>query len=370
MKKIILKIIWWMLRAEACLVLKLKKPQIIAVTGSIAKTSTKDAIYWILKDEYHVWKSPGNVNAEFGVPLTILGSRKEKGPGKLEMLWLPIWGKLAMIKNIFSKYPKILIIEMGIEHKGDIKYFTKLAKPHISVVTSISPVHLVNFKDVEGVYQEKTDIVRGLSKNNYVVLNKKDQLVERMAKETSAKVIFYEADPIELARKAAIATTEIFGIFQEKAKEKLKTFIMPKSRFSIIKMKHYTLIDDSYNSNPLATTAVLNELSRMKAKRKVGILGDMLELADYTEKAHNEIGELAGKVCDLVIFVGENSEYFEEGALKNLDEKYIKKVKSADEAVKIAQEIIQPGDLILVKGSRKIGLEKVVEELKKIESSE
>ena len=187
-----------------------------------------------------------------------------------------------------------------------------------------------------------------------------------MAKETSAKVIFYETEPIELARETAIVTAQIFGMNRTKAEKRLESFAMPKSRMTIIKLKHFTLIDDSYNSNPLATSAVLNKLSKMKAKRKVGILGDMLELASYAEKAHNEIGELAGKVCDLVIFVGENSKYFEKGALKNLDPKNIKKVKSADEAIKVVKEIIQPGDLILVKGSRKIGLEKVVEELKKI----
>lgn len=354
------------MRAEAKVVLWLKKPQIIAVTGTVGKTSTKDAIAWILKKDYFVVKSPGNLNAEIGVPLTILGYKKEKAPGKWGLFWLPVWGKWLMLKNIFSKYPKILIIEMGVEHKGDIKYFIKLAKPDISVVTSISPVHLIHFQNIENIYQEKAEIVRALDEKGKAVLNQKDPLVKKMADETSAKVIFYNAEPIELAREAAIATAQIFDIDRSKAEKRLKSFTMPKSRMTIVKLKHFTLIDDSYNSNPLATTAILNELNKMEGKRRVAILGDMLELADYTQKAHNEIGMLAGKVCDFVIFVGDNADFFVEGASKNLDLKNIKKVQDAEEAIKIAKENIEAGDLVLVKGSRRVGLERVVEELRKL----
>ena len=126
-----------------------------------------------------------------------------------------------------------------------------------------------------------------------------------------------------------------------------------------------TIVDDSYNSNPMATSAALGEIDKMKAKRKVGVLGDMLELGSFTEEGHNKVGEIAGKVCDQLIFVGENGEYFEKGAAKNLDPKNIIKVGDNKKAIKILSKIIQKDDLIFIKGSRKIALEKVVEELKK-----
>ncbi len=365
MKNILLKILYAILRCEAKIILAIKKPEVIAITGSVGKTSTKDAIAHIMGDKFSIEKSPGNLNAEVGIPLTILGYEKEETLGKFGLIFSPFWGLLKIVVIAFSRYPKILIIEMGAEHKGDIKTFTKLAKPKIGVVTAVSSVHLVNFGNVEGVFEEKADLVRSIPKKGTVVLNEKDSRVAKMAKLTKANVKYFTAEPRDIYKEAAIKVGEIYGISKDTSEKKLVSFKMPKGRMNIIRKKDFTIIDDSYNSNPLAARAALSELAKMQGKRKVAILGDMLEQGDYTEKVHKEIGELAGEVCGQVYFVGEHADLFEEGAKNKLDSKYIKKYKDANEAARDTSRIIKPGDVILIKGSRGIGLEIVVEKIMK-----
>lgn len=362
MKNLLLKLIYAILRCEAKTLLSFRKPEIIAITGTVGKTSTKDAIAHVLKDKYFVWESPGNLNAEIGVPLTILGHRSEKAFGKIELLFSPLYGVWRLLRHITGAYPEILIIEMGAEHKGDIKTFSKLAKPKIGVVTAVSPVHLVNFGNVEGVWEEKCDLVRSLPADGVAVLNKKDELVSKMAKETKAKIKYFSAEPQDLAKEAAKAVAEIYQI--KNAESKLTSFKMPKGRMNIIKTKDFTILDDSYNSNPLAARAALEQLSKMEGERKIAILGDMLEQGDNTSDAHNEIGELAGKICDQVYFIGEYGDYFSEGAKKNLDLKYITKVSNSSEAASKVLSWVKPDDVILVKGSRGVALDKVVDKLK------
>jgi len=356
MKKFILKLIYSILRCEAKTILAIKKPEIIAVTGSVGKTSTKDAIFHLLKDKFDVYASRGNLNTEIGMPLSIM--RYSKTPSKIGYLKVIIFG---VFKNLFS-YPKIMILEMGADKPGDIKYLSSFVKPKIAVVTSVGPTHLEFFKTIDAVAKEKSNLVRSISKKGVVVLNKNDLRVAKMSKLTSAKVKYFSADTKDIYREAAKAVGKIYGISDAEAKEKLRTFKTPKGRMNIIKAKDYTIIDDSYNSNPLSARVALLELSKYKG-RKIAILGDMLEQGDYAKRAHNEIGELSGKICDEVWFVGKYSDYFFEGAKNKLESKYIKKAKNSLEAAQKVSKIIKPGDTVLIKGSRGVALEKVVKEL-------
>lgn len=356
MKNFILKILYAILRCEAKTILALHKPEIIAITGSVGKTSTKDAIAHILRDKYDLYASRGNLNTEIGTPLAIMGYPET--PSKIGYLNVIIFG---VFKNLFS-YPKILILEMGADKPGDIKYLTSFIKPKVAIVTSVGPTHLEFFGSIDKIASEKSELIKSLAKDGYAVLNKKDSRVAEMAKLTQAEIKYFSAEPMDIYQQASIKVGEIYGISKEASEKKLKSFKMPKGRMNVIKKKNLTIIDDSYNSNPLAARAALQELAKMKG-RKVAILGDMLEQGDYTEKAHKEIGELAGEICDQIMFVGEHANLFEKGAKNKLDSKYIKKSKDSLEAAREVLSIIKPGDIILVKGSRGVGLEKVVEEL-------
>lgn len=354
MKKLLLKVIWWILRAEASLILKLKKPEIIAITGSVGKTSTKEAIFHILKDKFDVYVSQGNLNTEIGAPLSVM--RYPETPSKIGYFKVILFG---VFKNLFS-YPKVIILEMGADKPGDIKYLTGFIKPKVAVVTSVGPTHLEFFGSIDGVAEEKSALIKSVSSKGWAVLNQDDPRASKMAEETKAKIKYFSAKPINIYKEAAKAVGEIYGISDPE--NKLKDFKMPKGRMNIIRKNDYTIIDDSYNSNPLAAEAALSELAKFRG-RKVAILGDMLEQGENTQKSHREIGELAARICDQLMFVGEYSEYFKEGAKNKLDSKYINKVKNSSEAAQKVLKIIKPGDVILVKGSRGVGLEKVVEEL-------
>lgn len=362
-KKIILKTIWAILRAEARLVLAMKKPMIIAITGSVAKTSTKDAIYWILKNKkIKVWKSPGNLNAEIGVPLSILGYRFSHVP-KFLLPLMPLWGFVKILIIYFIRYPKVLILEMGVEHKGDIAYFTSLAKPHISVITAIGVAHAQNFKDIDEILEEKAQLISVLEEGDWAVINKKDKYKEKLAKKTSANIKYFDAEIEEISKKAACAVAEIFEISSLEAEEILKKMPPLKGRLNIIKKNGVTIIDDSYNANPLSMIAALRTLDKKSSRRKIAILGDMLELGKYSKKSHEGIGKMAAKCADWIIFIGENADLYKKGAKGESKKVKINKAEDAEEAIKVISEKIKKGDVILVKGSRRIGLEKVVKRL-------
>ncbi|MBU4347961.1 UDP-N-acetylmuramoyl-tripeptide--D-alanyl-D-alanine ligase [Patescibacteria group bacterium] len=396
------------IRGLAILTIKRYQPGIIAVTGSVGKTSTKEAIYSVLKDSRFVRATHGNFNNEFGLPLTILGDYT-KIVGK--MFWVKVIFK-SIFRLIFKlKYPEILILEYAADKPGDIKNLLSIAMPRIGVITSIGeiPSHIEFYSGPEAVSREKAKILEVLPSMGVAVLNADDKYVLEMKTRTKAHVMTYgfgsESEiqitnfenriekgkpagisfklnyggsfaPIRIvgcfgksqayAVAAASAIGFVFGMNLVKISEALRYYKMPSQRGEIIPgIKKSFIIDDSYNASPASMKAAIELADSMKFKRKIAVLGDMLEIGKHTIEAHENIGKLIVNVFDILITVGPRSKFIAETASKKgFPVKNILNFEFADDAKLKVQEIIKKGDLILIKGSRALELEKVVEEIK------
>ncbi len=417
MKNLFKKIIVTILQAEAKLVLKKYKPHIVAVTGSVGKTSTKDAIYSVLAQVEHVRKSDKSFNSEIGLPLTILGSPNA-------------WSNpLQWLQNIFdgvllilfpSDYPRWLVLEVGADKPGDISSLASWLCVDVAVITRLPdvPVHVEFFASPEDVSREKASLINALKKGGTVVAYADDQRVDMLrekAKTRNAKIITFglsraadvraedcapmlekdiETDstmPIGMQAKlviddssaevsvvgilgshvllsviAAAAVGRALSIATPDIVKGIAAYEPPKGRMRILRgIKNTFLIDDTYNSSPAASEAALNALTLLNpAGRKIAVLGDMLELGKHSFDEHKKIGALAAKRVDLLVTVGFRARHIAEGALNNgLPDSAIFQFEDSDKAGDELQAMIEPGDCILVKGSQSIRTEKVVAQL-------
>ncbi len=386
------------------------QPGIIAVTGSVGKTSAKEAIAVALRPFRKIRATQKNFNNELGVPLTILGD------------WQAITGKLFWLKVILaslwrlafrSKYPELLVLEFAADKPGDIKHLVDLARPQIGVVTAIGevPVHVEFYSGPEAVAREKAKIIETLPANGFAVLNYDDPMVREMKLRTRAHLITYgfspEAEvaitnfeyrmsgnkpmgiafklnyagsfvPVKLddcfskaqayAAAAAAAVALAFGINLVKISEALVDYRVADGRGKIVPgIKQTYVIDDSYNASPLSVVAALETLKSFKAKRRVAVLGDMKEIGKYAESAHEKVGAIAAKTTDILITVGAHAKHIAAGARAGgLALKNIHSFDRADEAGLKVQELIKKGDLILIKASHSVGLSRIVEEIRQI----
>lgn len=381
------------------------KPIVIGVTGSVGKTSTKEAIYTILYRSKVSRRNLANLNNELGISLTVLGDYAQSGS---IFFWLGVICSAVVrliMPKFFYKYPEVLVLEYGATEPGDLDRAMEICKPHIAIVTAIGdmPVHAEFYGDADAVAREKMKLVKALKPDGVAILNTDDPRVLAMRDATIAKVITYgfaesadvkisnlrtETNPLKVnftlsykdssesvsieqtagkipayssAAGAAVAIALNHNL--EKIAPELSKYVMPTSRISFIKCKNdILLVDDSYNSSPLAVRAVIETIKDIPAspaggpaKRKVAILGDMLELGKFSEQAHTEIGRLAHEVFDVVVAVGEESK------LMNADFWY----PDAQSALEPIKKLLQPGDLVLVKASHSIGLSAIANDLRK-----
>ena len=404
MREFLKKAVIAVLTSEAKLILRKYRPKIVAITGSVGKTSTKDATAKVLEARFRTRKSQKSYNSEFGVPLTIIGARTGWGS---PLKWLEAI-RLGL-GAIFTKqsYPEILVLEVGADRPGDIKKIREWLKPDVAVVTALAetPVHVEFFESPEEVFEEKAELVKNLPPEASVILNFDDEEVAKMRDKTSARIltfgfvegadvkgaaygiffqdnapagIEFEAESLHvkipnalgehqaLAALAAIAVGKVFDIKSEDAARALSLYSSPPGRLKLIKgIKETLILDDTYNSSPKAAQAALETLAEIPAKRKIAVLGDMLELGKHTITAHREIGEMAaGKKIDLLITVGVRAKFFAEGAVKaGFSKKQILSFGDSPEAARELEKIIEQGDLILIKGSQGMRMEKITEAL-------
>ncbi len=389
------------------LIIKKYKPKIIAVTGSVGKTSTKEAIEVLLKQYFYVRKSVGNLNTEFGAPLIFIG--KNYGGGSSFLKWLKII--FSGFKIIFFKkqnYPEIVIVEMGADKPGDINYLTKIIKPSISVVTFIgeTPVHLENYLNIDQLISEKSEIVKRLDGKDYSVLNFDDLNVREMKNKTESKIIYFGFSEYsdlfikdlsyeyrgrknsgisfsiqykDLIKKiyllncygpsfaysiaSAVACALALGINFEKIDVGVFENLKPeKSRMNLINLKDdIVLIDDTYNASPASVSMAINVMSSLRAERRILILGDMKELGPESSDAHRKIGDLAFHLADILVVVGKEAKIIGDRAIEiGFNKKNVYYFNESLEVNSILKEKISFGDLILVKGSRTMEMEKIV----------
>jgi UDP-N-acetylmuramoyl-tripeptide--D-alanyl-D-alanine ligase len=398
MKTFFKKIIISILEAESRAILKKYKPQIVAVTGSVGKTSTKDAIYTVLASSalssgLHVRKSEKSFNSEFGVPLTILG---------VDTGWSNFF---TWLKNIFyglelifwkMSYPNILVLEVGADHPGDIKRITSWLKPHIGVVTKVSavPVHVEFFPSRDALLAEKNELAKAVRKDGILVLSEDDDDVKKMGVEIpqrvitfglrySAKVtasqetiVYEDGRPVGMSFnlnhegasfpvfvRGGLGVQHIYpllaaaavgigrGIELGQIAAALSKHTLPRGRMNIIRGIHdSTLIDDTYNSSPDALREALLVLGKIETQgKKIAVLGDMMELGKYSIDEHKKAGELAKQFAGTIVTVGQRMKAIE-GAVSFND---------SHEAADYVKGIVEKGDVILIKGSQSVRMERV-----------
>lgn len=413
MKNIFQKILEKKLYFWSRLILKKYQPKIIGITGSVGKTSAKEAVYCVLSEKYRVRRNMKNYNNEIGVPLTIIGAESGK---KNIFKWIGIGLKAAGLYLLRSKkYPQILILEMGADKPSDILYLTKLAPGDIGIVTAIGdqpPVHLEFFSDINELVKEKQNIIAHLTKDNWAIINQDDERVRGMKGSTKAKILSFgfdqgaqvkaeemriTTDPgqeniglgFKLRYKGSVVPVflkDVLGKHQVYAAligaaagialdmnlvdiaNRLKSFKSPAGRLNLLPaVKDTYIIDDSYNSSPAACLAALAVLEKMKIKegsKKFAVLGDMAELGKLTEESHLKIGYRAAEVAQIIVTVGEKAKMIAQASRKaGLSEDQVFEFATAEQAGRFLQDRIGTGDLLLIKGSQCVRMEKIVKEL-------
>ncbi|UCE42977.1 MAG: UDP-N-acetylmuramoyl-tripeptide--D-alanyl-D-alanine ligase [Candidatus Aminicenantes bacterium] len=352
--------------------------KVVGITGSIGKTTTKEFAATLLARRFEVLKSEGNYNNHIGLPLSILRLQRKD---------------------------EVTVLEMGMRSAGEITRLTQIAPPDIAVITNIHPVHLEFFHSLEEIAQAKKEILDGMKTNGTAVLNGDDPAVQKIARDwRGTKLLFgfsegcdVRAENIQRSGYQGITFDFIYGGKRGKATipfittsflsnflaasaiayalstpfddmlaqtQTLKPFPMRGEVFHL--PNNIVLIDDSYNSNPAALESILKDLSQLETNRKVAILGDMLELGETQIAYHHEAGEQVQRYAwDLLITIGTLSHHMAEGALEaGMNRARVASFENADQAADHVMSFLEPGDLVLVKGSRGIRTDKIVESLK------
>lgn len=409
MKNILKKIVVKILTFEAKIVLKKYKPRIVAITGSVGKTSTKDAVFTALQTAFHVRKTEKSFNSEIGIPLTILG---------LPNAWNDpiLWFKniIKGLKLIFKKveYPEWLVLEVGADRPGDIAFVSSWVPFDIAVFTRIGkvPVHVEFYDSVQEVVKEKSALLKGLKKDGVAILNQDDEDIREFKKLTKNKCltfslkedadvkgsfpsIVYEQEgvPKGMAIKVDVNGNSFPVVLQQvlgaqhllpvvasfavalslnlnliKVSSAFMSHTSPRGRMNIIAGKQNSvLIDDTYNASPVAVEEAFTLVDSIETKkRKVAILGDMLELGRHCVEEHERLGKIASEVFDEIIAVGVRAKDFLTGARQcKMKESHLHSFSSSLEAISTIGDFIKEGDIVFIKGSQGARMERIVEKL-------
>ena len=388
-------IIGFLLASRARAYIKEHCVQVIAVTGSIGKTSTKEAIHHILHSKFDVYSSKKSFNTEFGLSLAIL-QEAESGFSSC-LAWLGIlWRAFFKKKTIYKK----MVLEMGADKPGDINKLVRIAPPKIGVVTAVRPVHLAEgqFDSLEAIAKEKGCLFRALPREGMAIVNHDDDCVGHMptaagkftyglhegamlvAEDVKAGVkglkfkVVYQGESAQFnvpvigafqvyVLLPAIAVGLHYGMTLGECVQALSDFALPPGRMNpVAGVNRCQIIDSSYNASPASVRAALEVFSQLHAPRKIAALGTMNELGEMTYVAHVEIGQLAAQVADLLVAVGHEAQTIKRGALEGgMTEGQIFTFFDSEEAGHFLVERLKQDDLVLVKGSQnKVRMERLV----------
>ncbi|HOJ10803.1 MAG TPA: UDP-N-acetylmuramoyl-tripeptide--D-alanyl-D-alanine ligase [Clostridiales bacterium] len=347
------------------------------ITGSVGKTSTKDMIACVLEQEYNVLKTMGNFNNEIGVPLTIF--------------------------NLNDSY-EAAVVEMGMSGFGEISRLTSIVKPKIAVITNIGMSHMEKLGSRQNILKAKMEIFEGLPRDGLVVMNGDDTFLYGLKGFLNFRTLYYGMDEgldyqaynVQSAGEtgiyfdinvknveykvhvpvpgihnvynalAAIAVGVESGISMKNIIQGIRNFIPGKMRLNIVKNNGIKVINDAYNASPQSIDAALKVLIDLEdVNRRIAVLGDVLELGEWARQAHLDIGKLAFNMgIDYIITVGENGRYIAEGALESgASVKNVNHFSDNKEVTRFLEDFITDGDAILVKGSRGMKMEEIVEQL-------
>ena len=404
------QLIQWVLRWFAERILRKYKPMVIGITGSVGKSTTKEMIFTALENYFRVRKSDKNYNNEIGVPLAIIGVNGDK---KNIWQWLRVVIKSICLLIFPYQYPDVLVLELAADQVGDIKYFCKFIPIDIGVVTNVGISHLEKFKTKENIFKEKTYLLKQAKK--LALYNGDNIQGEDLKREISGKVETFGFDegltwrvldvkysytsdglvkgisfkvqhkqkifsgqlnnvvgyPYLLGLIPALAVANYLKISLTEILRSLQNFSSISGHLSLRKgLKNVAVIDDTYNSAPSSVAEALKVVKNIKAKRKIVVLGDMLELGKMEKKAHRLVGEKVAMVGEDVFFVavGERMKLAQSSFQKkikriNFGNYQVKWFDNSIQAGEFLKKHIQSGDVVLVKGSRGMKMEEVVERL-------
>ena len=349
---------------------------VIAVTGSVGKTSTKDILASIISTQYKVLKTEGNLNNHIGLPLTILKLKDHTA----------------------------LVIEMGMSSLGEISKLTNIAKPTICVITNVGTSHIGNLGSRENILKAKLEILEGMDKTGTLVINNDNDLLNDWNKnnttynvatfgiESNSDVIANEIelkeysseftakiDSEELLVKVpvggqhfvynalcAITVGKLLNIPFQKILNGIENFELTKNRMDIKKnSKGVTIINDCYNANYDSMKAAIEYISKMTTKRKITVLGDMLELGEYSKGLHEKVGEeVAKNNIDILVTVGEEAKHIITSGIEHgMNKENIFNYKTNEEAIKKLKEILKSGDVVLIKASNGMHFNEIAEQI-------
>lgn len=408
MKSILKSPVASLLAVLARAVIRKYDPIIVMVTGSVGKTSTKDAVAAALSKKYKLRASEKSYNSEFGVPFTIFGVCN---PWNSVMAWGQIIKEALALIFFTQKYPELLVLEVGADRPGDLAKILKIATPDAVVVTHLPsvPVHVEAYASPRAVHEEEFAPAYALPHEAPLILSCDDGNAIEMASRLPVHVTtfgFMEGSDVKVmdpephipgetvtgmqaticfkgkeypllvqgalgrpqlyAPAAALALAVALGVSVENALKGLASYVPPPGRARILPgVKGSTLIDDSYNASPAAMLESLSALSLMKsAKRRIAVLGDMLELGRYSVDEHERVGAEAGKSVDVLVAVGMRAKAIAAAARKaGLPEAVVLEFNNSRDAAEALAGMVQQGDLVLIKGSQGIRTERIVARL-------
>lgn len=346
----------------------------VALTGSVGKTTTKGMVHAVLSEKYNTLKTQGNLNNEIGVPKTLL---------------------------CLENSHEAAVIEMGMNHFNEISRLTEAVMPDIGIITNVGTAHIENLGSREGILKAKCEITEGMKKGSPLIINGDNDMLS-LVNTNDFEVIRFGIDSPNLYMKAenikflpdgseftavcenesvkafvpavgvhnvynalcAMCVGKKMGFTLSEAANALKNFAPEGMRQNVREVKSYTFIEDCYNANPDSMKASLITLNTIKKTRSIAVLGDMLELGDYSDTAHYEVGKIAGDVkTDIVLTFGSLSCLIKKGAEENGAESYSFNDKS--ELISFLKSILKEKDTVLFKGSRSMKMEEIFHELYK-----
>ena len=347
------------------------KAKVVAVTGSVGKSTTKEMIAAVLDSTFKVSKTPANHNNDIGMPMAILA--------------MPLDTEVA-------------VLEMGMNHFREIAYLSNIAHPDVAVIINIGTMHIEFLGSQIGIRQAKMEIVEGMSDNGMLLLNGDDTLLRCLDQKTQQRITYFGSSegcdvqafdvcqdgdklrfrvaagklsfPIELDLEgehfvgdamAAVAVGLKLAVPSEKITESLASFRNMSGRQEIFQAGEYTIIKDCYNAGPESMAAALGVLGN-RPGRRIAVLGDMLELGDCAQAEHYKVGRIAAEKADLVFAYGPHAGRVIDGTLTGgMPETMGRAFDDRDEMAKALKRAVKPGDVLLFKASRGMHLELVLD---------
>lgn len=386
-------------------IIKKYKPKIIGITGSVGKTSTKEAVFAVVNQKFKSYRAAKNFNDELGLPLAIVGYNDN--PQKNLFTWLQVLLRAIRLILVRSKYPEVLILEYGIDKPGDMDYLVSIAKPDIAIITSIGVSHYEFFNDAGAIEFEKGKLAQAVPATGVVIVNADNEkaLAQKLKSKGSslsysttgvadisivlktelvdatAQTIFeaktssrqFEASVNAIGRPhlaaitAAIAVAEYLKIETDLVVKGILEYKPAPGRLNIIGgIKHSTIIDDTYNAaEPQGVIEGLAVFDRLPGLHKIAVLGTMRELGDLSDESHDMVGKmLSTVVMDHLITIGDGGKQIAESAVASgFPAEKVLSFPDSDSAKQVIQDILQPEGLIWIKGSQYVRMEKITKEI-------